>query len=147
MHSPPPVATLMHKTPDARRCIDGNKLRIDLLRMQKCGTTTLSNYLKQHPAIGSVVGPPLNDTLTKESHFFSGVLGRYSTDKTLLYRTFFPTTLVSWWAEVVKGVEQVWKAQRCILAVQLLAPLSPQHHMTRCPHTTRRAAHQPCMCQ
>eukprot|EP00873_Tetraselmis_striata_P019508 jgi/Tetstr1/439772/TSEL_028185.t1 len=69
----------------------------------KCGTTTLANYLKQHPALGGVDGPPLHDTLTKESHFYSGVLGRRTTDSGALYRSFFPTVLSAWWAEVVRG--------------------------------------------
>jgi hypothetical protein len=74
---------------------------------QKCGTTTLANYLKQHPALGSVIGPPLKETLTKESHFFSGVLGRHTTNSRALYRSFFPSVICRWWAEVIRGVHQV----------------------------------------
>jgi hypothetical protein len=45
------------------------------------------------------------DVFAKESHFHSGLLGRGAGARSAaLYRSFFPTLLTRWWAEVVRGV-------------------------------------------
>ncbi|CAD7702472.1 unnamed protein product, partial [Ostreobium quekettii] len=72
----------------------------------KAGTTSLANHLRRHPAIDGIVGPPCHDTLSKESHFFNGVLGRSNAHSKTLYRSFFPTVFRRWWAEAVLGVEK-----------------------------------------
>lgn len=45
---------------------------------------------------------PLPQTLTKESHFFAGALGRGSTSSRAAYRSYFPTLLRRWWVEAVE---------------------------------------------
>lgn len=40
---------------------------------QKCGTTSLAEHLKRHPALSGTAGLPYHETLSKESHFFAGV--------------------------------------------------------------------------
>ena len=47
-------------------------------RLQKCGTTSLAELLKRHPALSGVDGLPYHEALSKESHFFEGrgVAGR-----------------------------------------------------------------------
>eukprot|EP00798_Chlamydomonas_sp_ICE-L_P001763 gene1763-33177_t len=57
----------------------------------KCGTTSLAEHLKRHPALSSIVGLPYHETLNKESHYFTGVLGRHNAHSARLYRSFFPT--------------------------------------------------------
>ncbi len=39
---------------------------------QKCGTTSLAEHLKRHPALSGTAGLPYHETLSKESHFFEG---------------------------------------------------------------------------
>ncbi|KAL0031835.1 hypothetical protein WJX79_010384 [Trebouxia sp. C0005] len=72
----------------------------------KAGTTSLANHLKQHPALSGLDGLPWHESLSKESHFFNGVLGRSHASSALLYRSFFPTILCRWWAEYIRGVEK-----------------------------------------
>ncbi|DBB06697.1 TPA: hypothetical protein ACH3X1_012200 [Trebouxia sp. C0004] len=72
----------------------------------KAGTTSLANQLKQHPALSGVDGLPWHESLSKESHFFNGVLGRSHASSALLYRSFFPTILCRWWSENIRGVEK-----------------------------------------
>ncbi|MEW5320275.1 MAG: hypothetical protein WDW38_011357 [Sanguina aurantia] len=73
----------------------------------KCGTTSLAEHLKRHPGLSGVCGLPYHDTLSKESHFFAGVLGRGSmAHSAAAYRSFFPTFVTRWWAEAVVGVEK-----------------------------------------
>ena len=74
-----------------------------ILGFPKCGTTALAQYLMQHPAISGIDGLPYDPALSKESHFFNGVLGPRTTHSRLLYRSFFPTVLTRWWNEVVRG--------------------------------------------
>ena len=90
-----------------------------ILGFPKCGTTALAQYLMQHPAISGIDGLPYDPALSKESHFFNGVLGPRTTHSRLLYRSFFPTVLTRWWNEVVKGAG-TWK---CIDACPLNACL------------------------
>ncbi|KAA6424300.1 MAG: sulfotransferase [Trebouxia sp. A1-2] len=73
----------------------------------KAGTTSLANHLKQHPALSGLDGLPWHESLSKESHFFNGVLGRSHASSALLYRSFFPTILCRWWAEYIRGVEKM----------------------------------------
>ncbi|PRW56323.1 sulfotransferase [Chlorella sorokiniana] len=68
----------------------------------KCGTTSMAAYLKLHPAVDGLDGLHWHETLTKESHFFSGALGRGSTSSRAAYRSYFPTVLRRWWVEAVK---------------------------------------------
>lgn len=72
----------------------------------KCGTTSLANHLKRHPAISGLDGMPWHDVLGKESHYFNGIFGRTHAASRGLYSTFFPTVLTRWWAERVRGVEK-----------------------------------------
>ena len=62
-----------------------------------------------HPALGGVEGPPLHPVLLKESHFFTGVFGRNKAgpESAWLYKSCFGTVLTRWWAEYVRGVDQV----------------------------------------
>lgn len=78
-----------------------------ILGFPKCGTTTLAEHLKQHPAISGVDGLPYHEALRKESHFFSGILGRSNAHSAAAYRSFFPTVMRRWWAEAVCGVDKV----------------------------------------
>jgi len=73
-----------------------------ILGFPKCGTTALAQYLMQHPAISGIDGLPYDPALSKESHFFNGVLGPRTANSRLLYRSFFPTLVTRWWCEVVK---------------------------------------------
>lgn len=73
-----------------------------ILGFPKCGTTALASYLMQHPAISGVDGLPWDPALSKESHFFNGVLGPRSTRSKMMYRSFFPTIVTRWWREVVR---------------------------------------------
>lgn len=75
--------------------------------MQKCGTTSLAEHLKRHPAISGPAGLPYHEALSKESHFFEGVLGRHQAHSATLYRSFFPCVMARWWAEVVQRVDKV----------------------------------------
>ncbi len=75
--------------------------------MQKAGTTSLANQLKQHPALSGLDGLPWHESLSKESHYFNGVLGCGHASSALLYRSFFPTILCRWWSENIRGVEKV----------------------------------------
>ncbi len=77
------------------------------MHMQKAGTTSLANHLKQHPALSGLDGLPWHESLSKESHFFNGVLGCSHASSALLYRSFFPTILCRWWSEYIRGVEKV----------------------------------------
>ena len=77
------------------------------MHMQKAGTTSLANHLKQHPALSGLDGLPWHESLSKESHFFNGVLGCSHASSALLYRSFFPTILCHWWSEYIRGVEKV----------------------------------------
>lgn len=61
--------------------------------VQKCGTTSMAAYLKDHPGISGLAGMPGNETFAKESHFFGGILGRSAASSSLIYRSFFPTFL------------------------------------------------------
>ena len=70
-----------------------------ILGFPKCGTTALHTYLAQHPAIATMDGLPWHPALSKESHFFNGVLGRRHASSRTLYRSFFPTFLTRWWRE------------------------------------------------
>lgn len=70
----------------------------------KAGTTALSAELKKCPGISGLDGLPFHPALTKESHFFQGICGRKWAHQGFLYRSFFPTVLARWWAEVVLGV-------------------------------------------
>ncbi|GAX76980.1 hypothetical protein CEUSTIGMA_g4427.t1 [Chlamydomonas eustigma] len=70
----------------------------------KCGTTSLAEHLKRHPALSGTAGLPYHEALSKESHFFEGVLGPKHAHQGWLYRTFFPTLISKWWAEKVLGV-------------------------------------------
>ena len=45
--------------------------------------------------------PPPPQALSKESHFFSGALGRHCASSTAAYRSYFPTELRRWWVERV----------------------------------------------
>lgn len=63
--------------------------------------------MKQHPAISGVDGLPYHEALRKESHFFSGVMGADAVQTRKMYRSFFPTVMRKWWAEIVMGVEKV----------------------------------------
>ena len=74
-----------------------------ILGFPKCGTTALAQYLMQHPAISGIDGLPYDPALSKESHFFNGVLGPRTANSRLMYRSFFPTLVTRWWNEVVKG--------------------------------------------
>lgn len=74
---------------------------------QKAGTTSLANQLKQHPALSGLDGLPWHEALSKESHFFNGVLGPSHASSATLYKSFFPTILCKWWSEYVRGVEKV----------------------------------------
>lgn len=88
--------------------------------LQKCGTTSLAEHLKRHPGLSGVCGLPYHDTLSKESHFFAGVLGRGSmAHSAAAYRSFFPTFVSRWWAEVVIGVDKVSSGdnQVCIIKI------------------------------
>lgn len=71
-----------------------------VLGFPKCGTTALAEYLKRHPAVAGVAGLPWHPVLSKESHFFNGVLGRTHASSPALYRSFFPTLLTGWWRRV-----------------------------------------------
>ena len=77
------------------------------MHMQKAGTTSLANHLKQHPALSGMDGLPWHESLSKETHFFNGVLGRSHASSALLYRSFFPTILCRWWSEYIRGVGKV----------------------------------------
>jgi hypothetical protein len=68
-----------------------------ILGFPKCGTTALSQYLMQHPQIFGIDGLPYDETLSKESHFFMGILGKNTTGNKRLYSSFFPTFLYVWW--------------------------------------------------
>lgn len=68
-----------------------------ILGFPKCGTTALSQYLMQHPQICGIDGLPFDETLSKESHFFMGVLGKGTTGSKRLYASFFPTSVYIWW--------------------------------------------------
>ena len=72
-----------------------------VLGFPKCGTTAMASYLMQHKAISGIDGLPWDPSLSKESHFFNGVLGPRTTHSKLMYRSFFPTVLTRWWREVV----------------------------------------------
>ncbi len=72
-----------------------------ILGFPKCGTTALAQYLMQHPAISGIDGLPYDPALSKESHFFNGVLGPNRAYSATLYRSFFPTIVTRWWREVV----------------------------------------------
>jgi hypothetical protein len=72
-----------------------------ILGFPKCGTTALAQYLMQHPAISGIDGLPYDPALSKESHFFNGVLGPKRAYSTTMYRSFFPTVVTRWWREVV----------------------------------------------
>ena len=73
-----------------------------ILGFPKCGTTALAQYLMQHPAISGIDGLPYDPALSKESHFFNGVLGPRTANSRAMYRSFFPTIVTRWWCEVVK---------------------------------------------
>lgn len=60
---------------------------------------------------------PVPQTLTKESHFFSGALGRASTSSRAAYRSYFPTVLRRWWVEAVKRCGKVGAAAGCALVL------------------------------
>ena len=75
---------------------------IYILGFPKCGTTALAQYLMQHPAISGIDGLPYDPSLSKESHFFNGVLGANHAYSRTMYRSFFPTIVTRWWCEVVK---------------------------------------------
>ena len=72
-----------------------------ILGFPKCGTTALAQYLMQHPAISGIDGLPYDPALSKESHFFNGVLGPKRAYSAAMYRSFFPTIVTRWWREVV----------------------------------------------
>lgn len=65
-----------------------------------------SRFLQLHPGISGLDGMPWHETMTKEAHFFEGVLGRRCAHQGWLYRSFFPTVLSKWWAEAVRGVDK-----------------------------------------
>lgn len=98
-----------------------------ILGFPKCGTTALHTYLAQHPAVAALDGLPWHPALSKESHFFNGVLGRNSASSRTLYRSFFPTFLMRWWKERICG-SGGWF---CIDACPVFACL---------PYTARRIA-------
>ncbi|KAI3436813.1 hypothetical protein D9Q98_006223 [Chlorella vulgaris] len=69
----------------------------------KAGTTSMANHLHRHPAISGIDGLTWHEALSKESHFFSGALGRHSgASSAAIYRSYFPTVLQRWWVERVK---------------------------------------------
>jgi len=96
-----------------------------IIGFPKCGTTSLANHLKMHPAFSCIDGLPWHDVLSKESHYLNGVMGARSACSKTIYRSFFPTILSRWWAECVKGVSE-WM---CFDACPLPACL---------PYTARR---------
>ena len=110
-----------------------------ILGFPKCGTTALAQYLMQHPAISGIDGLRYDPALSKESHFFNGVLGPRTTHSRLLYRSFFPTVLTRWWNEVVRG-SGPWK---CMDACPLNACLP---HVA-CRIDYPRSSHFPQVCQ
>ncbi|KAG1676354.1 hypothetical protein FOA52_001149 [Chlamydomonas sp. UWO 241] len=98
-----------------------------IMGFPKCGSTSLAEHLKRHPAISGLAGLPYHETLSKESHFFAGVLGPHSTESSSMYRTFFPTIMHRWWAEVVRRVDKHMVFDAC-----------PVHACL--PYVARRAA-------
>lgn len=76
--------------------------------MQKCGTTSMASYLRAHPGVSGLAGMPGNDTFSKESHFFGGILGASTTTSSCLYRSFFPTFLTRWVQALCRG----WRIHR-----------------------------------
>lgn len=76
--------------------------------LQKSGTTSLADYLRLHPALSGVKGPPLHPVLRKESHYYTGIFGRQhaGAQSAWLYKSCFGTVLERWWAEYIHGVQQ-----------------------------------------
>lgn len=80
----------------------------------KAGTTSMANHLHRHPAISGIDGLTWHEALSKESHFFSGALGRHSgASSAAIYRSYFPTVLQRWWVERVKRAGKVRGAVVC----------------------------------
>jgi hypothetical protein len=98
-----------------------------ILSFPKCGTTTLASYMMQHPGISGLDGMPWHPLLSKESHFFNGILGPKNAASPTLYRSFFPTVLTRWWIERVR-MAGPW---RCFDACPLTGCL---------PYTSKRIA-------
>lgn len=86
-----------------------------ILGFPKCGTTAMASYLMQHPAVRGLDGLQWDTSLKKESHFFSGVLGRRSTGCKRLYQSLFPTCVERWWCERVQGFERMLCMDACPL--------------------------------
>jgi hypothetical protein len=74
-----------------------------ILGFPKCGTTAMASYLMKHPAVRGLDGLKWDATLSKETHFFSGILGRCTTGSKRLYQSFFPSIVERWWCEKVQG--------------------------------------------
>ncbi|KAF5832241.1 P-loop containing nucleoside triphosphate hydrolase protein, partial [Dunaliella salina] len=77
-----------------------------LIGFPKCGTTSLAGHMRNHPGICGPDGLPYHEALSKETHYFAGVMGRSSASSARLYKSFFPTIMSRWWAIAVHGVKQ-----------------------------------------
>lgn len=84
-----------------------------ILGFPEAGTTSLANRLRDHPAMLGIDGVRGHEALRKESHFFAGCLGKDAAHQPWLYRSFFPTLVEEWWAEVRVGGARGWG--RCAL--------------------------------
>ncbi len=89
----------------------------------------MAQHLKQHPGISGPDGLPYHEALTKETHFFEGVLGRRHASSPTLYRSFFPTVVAQWWAQAVRGVPNV-RASITLLGSRAASPAG-QTRLTR----------------
>ncbi|WPT17529.1 hypothetical protein PSENEW3_00005532 [Picochlorum sp. SENEW3] len=87
-----------------------------ILGFPKCGTTALATYLLRHQGVVGLDGLPWDATLSKESHFFMGILGRDTTGSKRWYASFFPTYIELWWKEkVLKRAERMLCLDACPL--------------------------------
>ena len=81
------------------------------------GTTLCILLCSAFTCVTTELPAPLPQTLTKESHFFSGALGRASASSRAAYRSYFPTVLRRWWVEAVKRCGKVGAAAGCALVL------------------------------
>lgn len=96
----------------------------------KCGTTSLANYMKLHPALSGIDGLPWHEVLSKESHYYNGILGRNSACSKTMYKSFFPTVFTRWWAECVRGVDKWMCYDACPLPACLPYTAKRIHALT-----------------
>lgn len=86
-----------------------------ILGFPKCGTTAMASYLLKHPAVRGLDGLSWDPTLSKETHFFTGILGKGTTGSKSMYQSFFPTCVERWWCESVQGMKKMICMDACPL--------------------------------